>query len=223
MAARSLPDRDRRPPPRGCRGRGVGVRLLDAGRRRRRAHRVPAAPHGCAGVVLVGGRAPRRAVAARHRVGRAGAQRPAARQGARAVGRARLRRADGAVDGLQRDVCGSARRSGRRARSRLRPADAGRRRSGVVRHGGAAVDGGRVRPGRRRPRRGRARRRPAPPDRGPGSALAPVGRLAGSARAGRRLRPHGLARAVRVPRRRGRRLGAHPGRLAVTGPCRLSR
>ena len=50
-------------------------------------------------LVLGGARPPRRAAAARRRVGRAGPRRPAARQGPRAVGRARVRRADGAVDG----------------------------------------------------------------------------------------------------------------------------
>ena len=111
-----------------------------------------------------------------------------------------------------------ARRSGRRARSRLRRADArwrstssgtprrravavpdGYEQDGVV-HGVVELAGGPLHltevPARRWHRWG--------------DALGPRRRAAG-------VRPHRAAGAVRVPRRHGRRLGAHPGRLALTG------
>ena len=149
-------------------GGGVGVRLLDGGRRSGRHHRLPDAPHRCAGVVLGRRRPSRRAAAARHRVGRDAPSRPAARQGPRPVGRARLRRADGAVDGVQRDLRRGPRRSRRRPRPGVRHAVAGGGRPGVVRHGGATRRAGRVHPGRCRPRRRRAVRWAGAPRRGAG-------------------------------------------------------
>ena len=91
----------------------LGRRRLD-----RRRHRAPCTGgvRRRTGVVLGGARPPRAAAAARHRVGRARPRRPVARQGPRPVGRARLRRPDGAVDGRQRDVRRRPRRPGRRAR-----------------------------------------------------------------------------------------------------------
>ena len=158
----------------------------------------------------------RRAAAARHRVGGAGPRRSAPRQGPRAVGRAHVRRPDGAVDGRQRDVRDRARRSRRRARPRLRHARArsrstssgtppasrrsvpdGYAQDGVV-HGIVELAGGPLHlteaPARRWHRWGDELARLELP---------------------RRLRPHRAAGAVRVPRRHRRRLGAHSGRLAV--------
>ena len=93
----------RRAAPRRRRRRGVAVHGLD-GRRHGRAG-VGATASPARPVVVLGGPRPgRRAAAPRHRLARAAARRSAARQGARAVGRAHLRRADGAVDGGQRDL-----------------------------------------------------------------------------------------------------------------------
>ena len=114
LTAASRPRRSAAP---GRRGRGVGLHLLVS--RCARSALVTGLPAASPAhrVVLVGARPARRAAAARHRVGRAGPRRPAAREGARAVGRAHVRRADGAVDGRQRDVRHRARRSRRRARA----------------------------------------------------------------------------------------------------------
>ena len=178
--------------------------------------------HGGAGrrpLVLGGARPARRAAAARRRVGRArpGAD-PLLVKAPRPVGRAHLRRADGAVDGRQRDATPPpstipTTRSGgptalpsavafdlewyATAPPVTLPAGDGYEQDGVV-HGDR-----------------RAGRRAAAPDGGAGAPLAPLGaaRSAPLVAAGR-LRPHRAAGAVRLPRRHRRRLGAHPGRLA---------
>ena len=143
---------------------------------------------------------------------------PVARQGPRAVGRAHVRRADAPVDGRQRDVrrrpstIPTTRSVGPTACRRAvafdlewyatAPARAvpdGYAQDGVV-HGLVELAGGPLHltevPARRWHRWG--------------DALGAGRRAAG-------LRPHRAAGAVRVPRRHGRRLGAHPGRLALTG------
>ena len=90
-----------------------------------------------------------------------------------------MRRADGAVDGEQRDLCRRPRRPGAGARSGLRGADGAVVGPRVVRHGIAARSRPRLSASRRRPRRDRDRwRRPHPPRRGSGAPLAPLGRAA---------------------------------------------
>ena len=84
--------------------------------------------------------------------------------------------------------------------------------------GGRGRRAGRLRPGRRRARPRRAAGRPAAPDGGRRPAAGTAGATAlGAGRRAARVRPHRPAGAVRLPRRHDRRLGAHSGRLAVTG------
>ena len=181
---------------------------------------------GRARLVLGGARPARRAAAARRRVGRAGARRPAARQGARPVGRAHVRRPDASSgrsptrptpSALDDPADALGRAYGVAERRRLRPRVVRHRRRAVAR---VAGDG--YAAGRRRARAHRAGRRTAAcsPRRRPGAGTA------GRRRSAPLALPEAFAHtraagAVRVPRRHRRRLGPHPGRLAVTSSrCR---
>ena len=213
MGARRFDERDERPPSRrrrprsGCSRAGwptgrsgvvSGYRINRLGPRRRgTGRRWPGVASRCC--TSPSGTSP-------------AARRPAARQGPRAVGRAHLRRADGAVDGHQRDV--RAPRSTipptRSVGATARPAPSPSTSSGTPRRPGRGASGdGYQQEGVVHGDRSSCRRA-AGPHRGAGPALAPVGRRAGRARAAGRVRPRRGAGAVRVPRRDRRRLGASP-------------